>query len=1286
MKDLDPWSLPLSGTTLIEASAGTGKTYTLTTLYVRLLVEENLTPDQILVVTYTQAATAELRTRVRERIQETLAAAELPEAEVDAAQMELRALGLKAKSMATAGAGQDPLRRALQDFDEAGIFTIHGFCQRALAQHAFESGVAFDAQLIEKPEVLERTLAHDLWARLLADEDDSFQEWLERGSGKRWDFEPKSLERALIRELGADEEMPVIPAEVEDAPDIDALRHAAGLAWERWRAAWEEGGERAFELLVADKDLNRKKYNIKSIQGTWRPELERLVGRYDEASGPNERATMALPGFWEKLTPAGLAAGIKKDGTPIADVFFEACGELDEAVAALQKAFDIRAISLRRRFVAAVRDEAAKRREEKHLLFFDDLLSELRAALRGESGSRLAELMREQYRFALIDEFQDTDPVQYEIFETVWHRRPSNAESGGLVLIGDPKQAIYSFRGADIYTYLRAGADAKGSVYGLGQNWRSTPGLIRAVNQLFSGPANVFGIGEIEFHPVAPRPGADLGWSAPGRSEAGMRVLYAGIGKAAEVAGEKVEKSIPVRFGRTHMMRAMARDVADLLDSGAKIGARPVRPSDIAVLCRRKSELQSARRNLEELGIPCVDRGTADVFDTREAWELLSLLKAFLRPGDPKSLRAALSTAAYDWDAPALAALENDSPELVEVSERLAEYARVWTQFGFSRAFESWRRAEGVSARLLGFRDGERRLTNWLHLGELLQSVATTHIVSRTGLVAWLERAISDVDARAETGSDASLLRLETDDEAVSLVTLHRSKGLEYEFVYLPSLWENFGTKDVTVKSAEDSSKHHPPIRFHDQKTARRTLDLGVPGASSSEGYVAHVTQFHAEAFSEQLRLLYVGLTRAKRQCVISWGLFDRNSRKAPLSWLLHGRAYQEKNEKSGEAPVHAEFVKSLKDASDETIRSAWMALAEEAGEEAIIVEDANFEPRERWSAPKVERVALVAPTTPRMPAPPTLTTSFSGLVRDQHRTPAVTGPSVIGRDLDVEVESEGKARSGQEPDLSGEMHSFPRGAEAGTLLHEVLERVDFSDFDEVGVREVAAEQILRAGFDAAYEDQILQVVESVAKTPLRNGPAPLRLAEIPGDQFLPEMEFTLSGLGGGGGVGGVGGGLSPSSLAAVLEQAPEGSPLARYAPRVGAMSWRELNGYLRGFIDAVFCDGERYYLIDYKSNDLGVHQADYMPENLVEPMIDHDYVLQYLLYAVALDRYLASCLTDYRYEDHFGGAYYLFLRGFASSHTEGCGVFFDRPPVELVRAVSALLSTDRSLESAGAR
>ena len=463
------------------------------------------------------------------------------------------------------------------------------------------------------------------------------------------------------------------------------------------------------------------------------------------------------------------------------------------------------------------RIEARRRREERHLLFFDDLLSELRRALRGEAGRGLVDLLRRRYPFALIDEFQDTDPVQYEIFQSVWHRERD--ASHGLILIGDPKQAIYSFRSADIFTYLSAHADVDGQVFELGINWRSDPTLIAAVNALFARPKQAFGLEAIDFHPVAASPGVDRKVDWAERPAAGLRVLLAdrdAIASESASEDDKKNATLQTRFGRIRGMDAVARDIANLLDSRATIEGQAIRPSQIAILCRRKIELLAARRALERLGIPCADRGDDDVFDSREAWELACVLHAMLRSGDAPSLRAALATGAHGFDAGALRELADDSPALLAISDRFAEYGRIWAKSGFARAFERWRRMEGVTARLLAYQDGERRITNWLQLAELLQRVASEGSTSRSNLVAWLEEAIASKDARGAVGTDASLLRLERDDEAVSLVTLHRSKGLEYEIVYLPSLWEKGEARLPSAEAAQDPTKQHPPVRFHD--------------------------------------------------------------------------------------------------------------------------------------------------------------------------------------------------------------------------------------------------------------------------------------------------------------------------------------------------------------------------------------------------------------------------------------------------------------------------------------
>jgi exodeoxyribonuclease V beta subunit len=1280
VKDLDAWKMDLTGTSLIEASAGTGKTYTLTTLYLRLLVEEDLLPSQILVVTYTQAATAELRERVRTRIQNAIDALQSSDASDEAEQ--LRALATLARTKSAKSGRPDALRRALQEFDEAAIFTIHGFCQRTLQQNAFESGLAFDTELVEKPEPLERTLSHDLWARLLDGEDASFVEWLLAGAGRRWQFEPEALHRNLLGELGADDEMPIVPERVvaegldtDTDTDTEGARGRVLASLRAWSKLWVERRTAVADLLLGENDLNRNQFKVATIENKWLPELDRLarsIGEDDAAV-----AGLAIPECFEKLTTRLLEKGTKKKGAPISDPCFAAFDEVFEAVEELDRALDQRALELRRRFVDEAREQARIRREERHRLFFDDLLSQLRAALQGRGGERLADLLRERYRFALIDEFQDTDPVQYDIFRDVWHETGKATGRRGLVLIGDPKQAIYSFRGADVFTYLSARSDAGDNAYELPINWRSDPELIAAVNTLFEQRTRAFQIDKIEFNPVRPREGHTSPLQLPEGSQAAFRVLMADRVVANDFVDEEVspKKQMPIRFGRTFLMNAVARDIADLLDARPEIDGRPIDPSDIAILCRRKSELQQARRALEALGIPVVDRGDADVFEAREAWELVCVLRAMMRSGEPATLRGALSTGAHGLGADVLAGLTDEAPELAEISERFAEYGRLWSQSGFGRAFETWRRQEKVTQRLLAYDDGERRLTNWLHLAELLQRVASERSPSRSGLVAWLERAIASEEVRSWVGSDASLLRLERDDHAVSLVTLHRSKGLEYPFVYLPSLWEDTSSRGPSVESAEKGKKRNPPVRFHDEDTGKRTLDLGGGHAA----YAPHVEQSKAEGFSEQLRLLYVGLTRAKHQCVVAWGAIGTAYARSPLAWLVDGAASEAEglDQKASE--------QKLRKWTDDDWRDAWRRLGEQAGEGAIEVESACFEPRARWHSDTAELEQLAYSAPRRRFDRPVRTTSFSGLIREGHRTTVFLGEldglgglDVTGRDLDANVEGavsdETDRGEGIEiiPDLAADMHEFPRGADAGSLLHEVLEQVDFGRYDEASVKELAVKTLTRNGVDLAHADQVTHVVESVARTPLRHTPAPFRLADVEHGQLRPEVEFTLGTPGNDSAAS-----FSPAGLGSLLASSPKGSPLERYADRASRMDFRVLNGYLRGFIDAVFYDGERYFLVDYKSNHLGSLQADYRPDALIDPMISHDYVLQYLIYSVALDRHLACRLADYDYELHFGGIYYLFLRGLAETHESGCGIFFDRPDFELVRGASHLMGLE---------
>jgi exodeoxyribonuclease V beta subunit len=1250
MKSLEPWQMPLTGTSLIEASAGTGKTYTLTTLYLRLLVEQDLRPSEILVVTYTKAATAELRDRIRERIEEALAAAGKDVGGEDSSDHAIDpdpALRELAERAARCPGG-DPLRRALIEFDEAAIFTIHGFCQRTLQENAFESGMPFDAQLVEHARPIEEALAHDLFRRLLVGEDESFVRWLVDGPGKRWGFEPGALHRNILARLGADEDMPLIPAVPPEAGlDVGPLEEASAHARQGWRASWQIRRERLLETLTNPNGMKKGQYKADAIEGQWFPAFDELARQIDRwAEDLSALASIDLPEKFEKLRPEVVASGARKGEDPIEDPILDLFGEVWEAREALEQVFKARALSLRHRFAGLARAEASRRRSERHLFFFDDLLSEMRRALRGAGGARLTSILRGRYRFALIDEFQDTDPVQYDVFRSVWHEGEV-AHPRGLVLVGDPKQAIYSFRGADLFTYLNARQDAGDALYELDVNWRSDPGVIGAVNALFGGGAFPFLVPDVRFAAVRPRAPFQAEFDPGAGSGAGLRVLFAD--RAALEADEA--KRLSVGVGRTRVLAGVATDLVRLFESDATLDERPVSPSDVAILCRKKREIRFVREALEQLGIPCVDRGEADVFETREAWELDCVLRAMLRPADPVTLRGALSTGAHGDGALALAALGDDAPELAQASERYAEYGRLWSQAGFGWAFAAWRRGEEVMPRLLGYRDGERRLTNWQHLAELLQRFASERQPSRAGLVAALESAIASEQGRVAFGGEASLLRLERDDEAVQLVTLHGSKGLEYPIVYLPFLWEGAEATRGTG---------NPPVRFHDAESGRRTLDLaGAPDNISVE---------KEESFAEEIRLLYVGLTRARNQCVVAWGAMDK-APGTPLARLLMGSDADGLDRKA--------IQKELKDWTDADWRGAWERIGK-GDAPCVTVESIDFEERGPWRPPSEVPRILRDPPARRVFGEGSRTTSFSALTREGHvvRTPVV-GPEALGRDLDLDLDLGGFAYAegaDAEADLAGEMHAFPRGAEAGTLLHTALESVDFSAYTPEDAeaaqerRRTCARLLDQHGMESSQLARVLHVIDAVAMTPLRTTPSSFRLADLRAGALRSEMEFTLSTPGGA---------FDPDSLAAALALAPAGSPLAAYAPRAACLGFRKLNGYLRGFIDAVFHDGERYYLIDYKSNHLGNRQVDYAPPALLEPMIDHDYVLQYLIYTIAVDRHLSACVPDYDYTRDFGGAYYLFLRGFAAEHVPGCGVFGDRPPYEVVSAVADLLGLD---------
>ncbi|MGK2531390.1 exodeoxyribonuclease V subunit beta, partial [Klebsiella pneumoniae] len=952
-ESLDPLRLPLIGERLIEASAGTGKTFTIAALYLRLLLglggeaayPRAISVEELLVVTFTEAATEELRGRIRSNIHELRIACLRGESDNPLYSALLAEIADKDDAAKT-------LLLAERQMDEAAVFTIHGFCQRMLSLNAFESGMLFEQQLIEDESRLRYQACADFWRRhcypLTRD--------IAAVIHDVWKG-PRDLLKSLDRWLqGEAPQLKSPPAPNETLAErhqqiiarIDSLK-------QQWR---EQVGE--IEGVLENSGLDRRKFN-RGNQGKW---MEKV-----NAWAQEETLSYQLPDALEKFAQSFLLERTKAGGEPPVHPLFSAVESL------LASSLTLTDLVLARAMVE-IRDAVAREKRRRGELGFDDMLSRLDEALRGDSGETLASAIRQRFPVAMIDEFQDTDPQQYRIFRRIWRRQPETA----LLLIGDPKQAIYAFRGADIFTYMKARGDVAAH-YTLDTNWRSSPGMVGSVNRLFSLSDNPFMFHEIPFLPV----------KAAAKNK-GLRFTV----DAADVPAMNVWLMPGDTVGsgdyQTFMAQLCATQIRDWLSAGQQGRAllwrgetsRPVQASDITVLVRNRLEAAQVREALQTLGIPSVYLSNRDsVFETLEAQELLWLLQAVLAPERENTLRSALATSMFGLTALDIENLNQDEQAWDALVEEFSEYRQIWRQRGVMPMLRALMTARHIAENLLATRGGERRLTDILHISELLQEAAS-QLESEHALVRWLAQHIAEPDSNAASQQ----MRLESDKHLVQIVTIHKSKGLEYPLVWLPFI-ARFRKQDQAF--------------YHDRETFAAVLDLGQDEAS--------LELAEAERLAEDLRLLYVALTRAVWHC--SLGV-------APLS-----------SRKSGNSDFHLSALGRLLQAG-EAMDAAGLAarLADFChGDIALqIPGELDLTP---WQAPAATIPRLSARELQRRIADDWRVTSYSGL--QQHGFSG--GQDLLPR---LDVDAAGVGEVVEEPQLTP--HQFPRGAAPGTFLHSLFE------------------------------------------------------------------------------------------------------------------------------------------------------------------------------------------------------------------------------------------------------
>ncbi|RJG39484.1 exodeoxyribonuclease V subunit beta [Motilimonas pumila] len=1162
-QQLQPLTFPLHGQRLIEASAGTGKTYTIASLVLRLLLghggegvkrETPVSIDQILVVTFTEAATAELRDRIRKRIKLQKQYFKLGEADSN----DPVAVALL-NDISDHEWAQQVLQSAERQMDEAAVFTIHGFCQRMLKQHAFESGSLFEAELVQEQGAMIQQAVNDYWRIHFyplppAETQAVYEIW----------SEPQQLQQDL-HALLHQSEVDILPAVKEF--DLSAAFQANLNNIEQFKQQWREVADDIM-MIIGQSDVSKRSYSKKNL-----PAWFHQVNNWAQ----QDVTSCQLPDKLDKFSQTALFDKTPKGEAPQHHVF-EQVDDLLASDLSLKEPLLVHAMSW-------VKQRLTKHKRQTNELNFDDLLVNLDLALQSEQGQQLQQSIVSAFPVAMIDEFQDTDPVQYRIFTYLYGQQ----SSAGLFMIGDPKQAIYGFRGADIFTYIHARRSVLDH-YTLDNNYRSTAAMINGVNQIFAqAPAPFIYEHDIAFMPVNfPQGKAEKTWCLLDTPQAAVNVWLAEPESGTQNKNDYLQTMALTCANQINRILTGSDSGHCFMQVKGRAQPTPIKAGSIAVLVRTGTEATRIKAALSQQGIKSVYLSNREsVFGCQQAVDLYRILAAVLTPSDDRLLRAMLACELFNFSLLELDEFCQDEQRWEALIAEFVEYRQLWLQQGILPMLRQLFSQRGICARLMSGLEGERTLTDLLHLGELLQQ-ASAEQDGPFALLRWFLEHINHANGH----DDEQQLRLESDQDLVQIVTIHKSKGLEYDFVFLPFI--------CSFRAASTALFHHP-------ESGLATLDLFKEPQ--------HLELADTERLAEDLRLLYVALTRSVFACYLGVSPLKARAGKS-VTTDLHRSAlgYLLQHGQEQDLPQ---------------LKQALQSLTEKCADIALWPVDTQAEPRYQALAKQQQRVAPL--DLNHEIERNWWVTSYSSLSRGH-------GEASLAQKEDVEVAVEQLDEPGKS------VFTFHKGARAGTFLHTLFEQFDFTQTSTEYLAPIIAEQLENEGYEADWLPVLTPWIQQVLQQNLGQGFA---LEHIKPAQCLIEMEFFLPMAS-----------INAADVNALLQGYDDLSKVA------GALNFATVQGMLKGFIDLTFEHQGKYYVLDYKSNYLGDTLQDYNTENMQRAMIEHRYDFQYQLYSLALHRFLQQRLPNYDYQQHFGGVYYLFLRGMQG---EQQGVFYHRPALSFI-------------------
>ena len=1017
------------GVTLIEASAGTGKTYAIAMLALRFIVEKGMKIDELLIVTFTNAATEELRERVRLRLAEARKAVDGRTEGIDPNILEW----IDHLTIEKADAIKR-LEAALIDIDQACIFTIHGFCQRVLREHALESGQLFDSELSSDISAIRQACADDFWRQQV------YGRPVQEAAILKACFDTPDALLGSVKDVTP--KTTIVPAPRDMSVILDefcGLTANAKLHLDRLASIVRQAiAEEKFKPVYRDNfDDHLAQLSIWMNGNSPIPpsmdalSLLTLEGLKNGLNGTKFKKTKAQSGDERKEE---YLASMNLDTAPF-DLLPEKLSEVT--------------VFFRRALVEHLNRTLEENMQRLNIMSFNDLISRLSEVLAQDRGKLLTVELRKRFRAALIDEFQDTDHQQWHIFSTLFAAKPQY-----LFLIGDPKQAIYKFRGADIFSYFAAQKKAQ-QHYTLEKNWRSHPSLVEAVNALFQDCANPFLFKQLNYIQVKPALTDKNGALKQQGNTLPPMVLW-----QLEQSDNK-QGTWTSGKASLELQKAVVNEILNLLDVKNSFSLEgknrvPLQPKEIAILVRTNGQAREYQNLLREAEVPSVLNSTESVLASEQAKQLFILLHAIAHPGDAGLLKQALTLSWFNLDGQALYQLGNDEQLMDDWLTRFQDYYRQWQEKGLMTMMLNLLAQERVLVNISQLKTAERQLTNLHHLLELLQQATVDEHLGVNKILDWLHSAIT-----APGNNDEQQLRLESDEQAVKIVTMHRAKGLEYPVVFCPCLWY----RSDRLKSEKQLVKCHE--------------NNGILNDLGSEDFEQHREQARNEELAEDLRLFYVAVTRAKYRCYIAWA--DVRTQKKPnesaMSWLLFGHD-------------------DIDYTQQQSILNAFSENHPEMFEYRSLIPDYEFNPQYRFSELKLK---LAARQRTRQ-------------LETYWQMSSYTALSSLSL-KDVPELPQDKVQEYQLPDMpDSSEEQLPKGPHTGNVVHDLLEKTNFRALARGEDISVTRDQAcLRYGLKLDQPEILDNLLKKAVQTPLSEQDSTFCLANVAERQCLKEMPFFLS-------------------------------------------------------------------------------------------------------------------------------------------------------------------------------